>query len=71
MAAAAPFVALSGAVPIVQKMETLDGAALLVGCRISDHLRGVRKTLISAYVGGCGDPVAVIDRELEHERVGF
>jgi hypothetical protein len=55
--------AFSGAVPIVQKTETLDGAALLVGCRISDHLRGVRKTLISAYVGGCGDPVAVIDKE--------
>src|ERR1700756_4069922 len=50
----APCLALSGAVPIIQKMETLDVAALLARCRISDHLRGIRKTLITAYVGYVG-----------------
>jgi hypothetical protein len=53
------------------EMETLDGAALLARGRISDHVRGVRKTLISENFGGGGDPVAVFNKEPSVVNVQF
>ena len=61
MAAAAPCVAFPGAVPVDQKMEALDGAALLAGCRIPNYLRGVRKALMSGRV----TRLAAVDEECE------
>src|SRR5215831_11653533 len=45
MDSAAACLALSGAVPVIRKMEALDGAALLARRRVSDHLRSIRKNL--------------------------
>src|SRR5689334_21093918 len=48
MDSAAAFLSVSRAVSVLRQMEALDGAALLAGRRIPNHLRGVRKTMILA-----------------------
>jgi SAM-dependent methyltransferase len=40
-----PFFPLSGAVPVLRKMEAVDGAPLLARCRIPNHLRRLREAI--------------------------
>jgi hypothetical protein len=47
MDSAAASLPLSRAVPVFRKMEALDGAVILAGRRISDHLRGIRENIKS------------------------
>src|ERR1700749_766716 len=48
------FLSLSRAVPVPREMEALDGAAILAGRRIPDHLRHIGKTIDS---GGSLSPL--------------